>query len=85
MKEERIIIIDEGIDEVTPEARACCRDHCLPLEANEPIKLKSSNLFIKPRRSVMKEERIIIIDEGIDEVTPRQGCAARDRYFAFRG
>ena len=24
MKEERIIIVDEGIDEVTPEAMMCC-------------------------------------------------------------
>ena len=24
MKEERIIIVDEGIDEVAPEARMCC-------------------------------------------------------------
>jgi len=24
MKEDRIIIIDEGIDELTPESRMCC-------------------------------------------------------------
>ena len=24
MKEEKIIIVDEGIDEVTPEAMGCC-------------------------------------------------------------
>jgi hypothetical protein len=24
MKEERIIIVDEGIDELTPEAAMCC-------------------------------------------------------------
>jgi hypothetical protein len=24
MKEEKIIIVDEGIDEVSPEARMCC-------------------------------------------------------------
>ena len=24
MKEEKIIIVDEGINEVNPEARACC-------------------------------------------------------------
>ena len=47
MKEERIIIIDEGIDEVTPEARICCQGRTLPSEANEPIKLKSCNPFIK--------------------------------------
>ena len=34
----------------------------------------------------MKEERIIIIDEGIDEVNPDgfQNCCAGP-YFAFRG
>ncbi len=57
----------------------------LPLEANEPIKVKSSNLFIKPRRYVMKEERIIIIDEGIDEVTPEARMCCAGPYFAFRG
>jgi hypothetical protein len=34
----------------------------------------------------MKEERIIIIDEGIDELTPEaiQNCC-HGPYFAFRG
>ena len=31
MKEERIIIVDEGIDEVTPEARMCCHGTVLCL------------------------------------------------------
>ena len=41
MKEERIIIIDEGIDEVTPEACRCAATgRSLPLEANEPSNVK---------------------------------------------
>ncbi len=69
-----------------PLRQGCAaRDRTLPLEANEPIKVKSSNLFIKPRRYVMKEERIIIIDEGIDEVTPEARVCCAGPYFAFRG
>ena len=33
----------------------------------------------------MKEERIIIIDEGIDEVTPEASDVLPGPFFAFRG
>ncbi len=68
--------------------RRAAGDLCLPSEANEPIKVNPlyiCNLLL-PRRYVMKEERIIIIDEGIDEVNPDgwQACCWGP-LFAFRG
>jgi hypothetical protein len=59
-------------------------DRTWPLEANEPINVKSSNLLLN-RRSIMKEERIIIVDEGINEVTPEARMCCMGPYMAFRG